>query len=229
MKIIGIISSPHLNGSSAKLLREALKGAKEAGAEVEEIYLPDYNIEYCSGCLNCLTYDSCSLSDDANYLREKLLQAEGIILSSPTYGFTYNARMKNFFDRICPYIMYRSALRNKYVVGIATAGASGAKETAKKITEINEGFHKIGYVSGTLGACVGWGDVTKYLPKAYGLGRKIVNDIQDYRKYPFQKFSKKLLFALIVKPTLEKIILENKNDKRKAVYEYLKNEGLIKA
>lgn len=44
MKIIGIASSPRHNGNSATVLREALKGAQEAGAETEEIYLPDYDI-----------------------------------------------------------------------------------------------------------------------------------------------------------------------------------------
>jgi multimeric flavodoxin WrbA len=49
MRIIGVASSPHRNGNSVTLLREALKGAREAGAETEEIYLPDYDIQYCQG------------------------------------------------------------------------------------------------------------------------------------------------------------------------------------
>ena len=54
MKIMGIASSPHRDGNSVTLLREALKGAQEAGAETEEIYLPDYDIRYCKGCMGCL-------------------------------------------------------------------------------------------------------------------------------------------------------------------------------
>jgi hypothetical protein len=42
MKIIGIASSPHRNGNSVALLREALRGAAEAGAKTEETYLLDY-------------------------------------------------------------------------------------------------------------------------------------------------------------------------------------------
>ena len=41
MKITGIISSMNRNGNSATLLRNALNGAADSGADVEEIYLPD--------------------------------------------------------------------------------------------------------------------------------------------------------------------------------------------
>jgi multimeric flavodoxin WrbA len=53
LKIIGIISSPRYQGNTATLAREALKGAAASGAEVEEIYLPNYKIEYCQGCMKC--------------------------------------------------------------------------------------------------------------------------------------------------------------------------------
>ena len=187
MKIIGIASSPHRNGNSVTLLREALKGAREAGAETEEIYLPDYDIRYCQGCMRCLSSDRCALPDDLNRLREKLTEANGLILSSPTYGLAPNAMMKNFSDRIGMHSVYRSRLGDKYVAGIATAGAVGARKTAKMLTGIVDGFHRNGRISGILGVSIGHGDATAALPQARDLGRKIADDIQTQQTIPSPK------------------------------------------
>jgi multimeric flavodoxin WrbA len=227
MKIIGIASSPHRNGNSVTLLREALKGAQEAGAEMEEIYLPNYDIRYCKGCMNCLSSDRCAIPDDLNELREKLVEADGLILSSPTYGLAPNARMKNFSDRIGMHSVYRSLLGNKYVAGIATAGAVGARKTAKMLTGIVDGFHRNGRISGILGVSIGHGDATAALPQARDLGRKIVDDIQTQRKYPFQKLLESLVRALILKPLMRKNVLEHKNGEMKGVYEYWLAKGYI--
>lgn len=221
------MSSPRRHGSTAQLLEEALRGAKEAGADTEIIYLPDYTIEYCKGCQQCLSHEKCGINDDLNPLLNKVLGSEGVILASPTYEEDMNAMMKNFLDRIMPYIGYRSAFRGKYAGGISTAGGFGAKQAAQKMMIINSGFHKMGYITGTLGALVGWGDVQPYLPKAYQLGSKMALDIKHKRKYPLQALGKKLAFALFIRRFMEKVIVSNKDGKRKAVYQYLKREGII--
>jgi multimeric flavodoxin WrbA len=227
MKIIGIASSPHRNGSSVTLLREALRGAAEAGAETEEIYLPDYEIRYCRGCMCCLSGDRCAIPDDLNTLREKLVEADGLILSSPTYGLAPNAIMKNLTDRIGMHSVYRSLLGDKYVAGIATAGAIGARKTARMLTGITDGFHRNGRISGILGVPVGHGDAQAALPQARGLGRRIAKDILAQRKYPFQKLMENLLRALVLKRLMRKNVLENKDGKMKSVYEHWLAKGYI--
>ena len=227
MKIIGIASSPHRNGNSVTLLREALKGAQETGAETEEIYLPDYDIQYCKGCMNCLSSDRCAIPDDLNGLREKLVEADGIILSSPTYGLAPNARMKNFSDRIGMYSVYRSLLSDKYVAGIATAGAVGASKTAKMLTGITDGFHRNGRISGILGVPVGHGDAAAALPQARKLGRKVAEDILMQKKYPLQRLFENLLNALVLKRLMRKNVLEHKDGAMKGVYEYWLAKGYV--
>jgi multimeric flavodoxin WrbA len=228
LKIIGVLSSPRRNGNTARLFREALCGANEAGAEVEEIYLPDYQIKYCAGCAICLSGDECIIKDDLNPLREKGLAADGIILASPTYEMDMNAMMKSFLDRIMPYIAYRSAFRHKYVATISTAGGFGAKQAAQRLTMINMGFHQLGSISGTLGVQVGFGATGPHLPKAYRLGRKIVDDVRRKKSYRLHNFFEKIVFKLFVGKMMEKMIIANKEKKRKGVYLYLKREGLIK-
>ena len=227
MKIVGIASSPHRNGNSVGLLREALKGAQEAGAETEEVYLPDYDITYCKGCMNCLSSDRCAIPDDLNRLREKLVEADGLILSSPTYGLAPNARMKNFSDRIGMHSVYRSLLGDKYVAGIATAGAVGARRTARTLTSIADGFHRNGRVSGILGVPVGHGDAAAALPEAHNLGRRMVNDIRTQRKYPFQRLFENLVRSVVLKRLMRKNVLENKDGAMKGVYEYWLAKGYI--
>jgi multimeric flavodoxin WrbA len=98
--VIGIISSAHEGSNSAVLVREALKGAAGKGMTVSEIYLPDYNLAYCTGCLSCMKTGKCRIEDGFNELRDKLHEAGGILWGSPTYAGAPNAIMKNFIDRL---------------------------------------------------------------------------------------------------------------------------------
>lgn len=231
MKIIGIVSSPSYEGNTAVLVREALQGAKKNGAEIEELFLPQYNLKFCKGCLKCLEAGRCSIPDDLETLRDKLNKSDGIIIGSPTYGLEPNAIMKNFLDRIGLYTVYSSALGEKYVAGISTAGAAGSKTVAKKITGIVDGFFKSGYVVDYLGVNKRWDRIEEYpqyMQKANELGKKMVNDIKNKRKYPFKKVFSKILSKIVIGPVMKKNILEFKDSKMKAVYEYAQKMGYIK-
>ena len=68
-KILSICGSPRKDGNTAVLLHEALKGAGEAGAETEEIFLLDYNIGFCDGCEKCYVNDGREIGETAVRLR----------------------------------------------------------------------------------------------------------------------------------------------------------------
>jgi multimeric flavodoxin WrbA len=228
VQIIGIISSPHRNGFSATLTRKALNAAKKEGANIEEIYLPDFDIQYCRGCLRCVSGDKCVLNDDLNTLRNKLEKVDGIIISSPTYGLNPNALMMNFIQRIGIYAVYRSSLAKKYIVGISTAGAIGSKKVAKSLTDITDGLFEVGYRTGNLGAKIGEGNIDeKDLNKAQELGKKLVQDIKTQKKYRFQKLWTKFLSAVAIKPTMRKNLRENKASSMQGAYNYLKKREKI--
>lgn len=121
MKIIGICGSPRKGGNTEILLKEALKGAEEAGAETELILLREKNIASCKGCIEfCMKKEVCKIADDANELNEKLTKADGFIIGSPTYFGLPSGILKNFMDRTSP--IY-GKLNNKPVV-IITVGMS---------------------------------------------------------------------------------------------------------
>lgn len=49
-KVLIISGSPRKGGNSDTLCDRFLDGAKEAGNEVEKIFLNDRHINYCTGC-----------------------------------------------------------------------------------------------------------------------------------------------------------------------------------
>jgi hypothetical protein len=79
IQVVGVMSSARLNGNTATLVREALRGAEEEGAWTTEIALPKYQINFCQGCLRCMAEGRCPAPDDFEPLRELLSDANGII------------------------------------------------------------------------------------------------------------------------------------------------------
>jgi multimeric flavodoxin WrbA len=228
IKIVGIISSPHKYGNSAKLTQNVLMGAKEMGADIEEIYLPDFNLKYCKGCLSCVSGNACVLNDDLNYLRNILITSDGIIMSSPCYGLEPNAIMMNFLQRIGIYTVYRSALKDKYVVGISTAGAVGAKKVAKQLTGISDGLFGGGKRTGALGVKIGFKTVDRKLVKAQKLGKKLVQDISRQKRFRFQNLMSKFISRVIISKVMKRNINENKTGRMRGVYLYLHENGIMK-
>ena len=55
-KVLIISSSPRKGGNSDLLCDEFMKGALEAGNEVEMIFLKDKTVHPCMGCSVCRTY-----------------------------------------------------------------------------------------------------------------------------------------------------------------------------
>lgn len=230
MKIVGIISSSHYSGNSATLVREALKGAEEEGASVKEIYLPQFKIGFCTGCMKCLE-GKCPLTDDFEALKDLLYDADGIIWSSPTFAAAPNAIMKNFIDRLGMFERFTSLLGGKYVAGISTAASMGARQVAKNLAGIaSNGVFQRAYVSGILGVRIGAGSVAANpvaLKKARCLGRKIAQDIKNGKKYRLQNLFGRLINGVFLKSGFSKVILKNKEGKMKAIYHSLSLRGLI--
>ncbi|GAW91465.1 flavodoxin family protein [Calderihabitans maritimus] len=99
MQILGIVASKRRLGNSDVLVREALEQAREAGAETEILYLDEYDLKGCRGCLACAYKGRCSLEDDMAVILEKLWLADGLVFAAPTYIFSPVAVVKALTDR----------------------------------------------------------------------------------------------------------------------------------
>lgn len=101
-KVLILSSSPRRNGNSDLLCNEFMRGAAEAGHQVEKIFLKDKHINYCTGCSVCSMYGKpCPQKDDAAEVVEKMIAADVIVMATPVYFYTMSAQMKTLIDRCC--------------------------------------------------------------------------------------------------------------------------------
>jgi multimeric flavodoxin WrbA len=98
-KIVAIYGSPRRRGNTAALLKKAIEGARDAGADVEEIVLRDLKISPCLEIYGCLKAGECAIKDDFQMVRDKMLHAEGLILASPVFFYAVSSHTKMLMDR----------------------------------------------------------------------------------------------------------------------------------
>jgi len=111
LKILGICGSPRKDGNTEVLLKEALKGAHEAGAEIEAIFLRDKTISPCLEIYGCKVDGRCVIEDDFHEVAEKMVQADAIILASPIFFYTVSAHTKMLMDRCQSFWVKRYLLK----------------------------------------------------------------------------------------------------------------------
>jgi multimeric flavodoxin WrbA len=102
MKAIAINGSPRKGGNTELLLKQALAPLVEAGWEAELLQLGGKPIRGCQACYQCFKRkDSrCSQESDVfNEFLEKMLEADAIIIGSPTYFTDVSAETKALLDR----------------------------------------------------------------------------------------------------------------------------------
>lgn len=140
MEVLGISGSPHVDGLSKKLMDEALSGAKGAGANIERVHIPEWNIEPCIGCdTPCWEEMVCSLDDDGLELRKMMEDYDALIFSAPVYFLSVNGMAKNFMDRMRYY-----GENGKPALPIAVAGGTG-KGCISTLQEISKWLILLGY------------------------------------------------------------------------------------
>ena len=98
-KILAIYGSPRRKGNTSLLLKNAVKGAIEAGAEVEEIILRDLKMSPCLEIYGCKKNGRCVIQDDFQHMYDKLLSCQGLMLASPIFFYTVSAHTKILMDR----------------------------------------------------------------------------------------------------------------------------------
>ena len=98
-KIVAIYGSPRRKGNTATLLRQAVQGARDSNAQVEEIVLRDLKISPCLEIYGCKKTGECAIKDDFQKVRNQILESQGLILASPLFFYTVSAHTKILMDR----------------------------------------------------------------------------------------------------------------------------------
>lgn len=102
MKVIGINGSARKDGNTANLINHVFEELKKEGIETEMIQLSGKKIRGCLACRKCVVNKDkhCSVkNDDVNEIIDKMIEADGIILASPTYFANVSSEMKALIDR----------------------------------------------------------------------------------------------------------------------------------
>lgn len=150
MKIIILVGSPRKKDSYnvCKLIEEKIK--KNCTTEFEYIFLKDYKIEDCKGCSMCFRKSEkfCPCMDDLHIIKDKLKEADGIIIASPVYAYQVPAPLKKLIDRLA-YLFHRQELVGKPALTIVTSDGGGHKEVSKylKMTICGWGCNLVGAIN----------------------------------------------------------------------------------
>lgn len=103
MKVVAFNGSPRKNGNTSAALQIVLDELKNEGIETELVHFGSEGIEDCTACLACVKNKDkrCIIdTDNLNLWIEKMMEADGVILGSPTYFGNVSGQMKAFIDRI---------------------------------------------------------------------------------------------------------------------------------
>ena len=101
MKIVILQGSPNVDGSTALLVEEFSRGAREAGHTVMRVDIDRWDIAPCTGCVACGYEGPCAQHDDMDDLREQILSAGMLVFATPLYYYGMSAQLKTAIDRFC--------------------------------------------------------------------------------------------------------------------------------
>jgi len=102
MKVIAFNGSPRKDGNTSILIDSVLEELREEDIETEVYQLGGKPIRGCIACYGCLEAQNqqCSVKDDVlNECVDKIREADGVILGSPTYFTDVTAELKALIDR----------------------------------------------------------------------------------------------------------------------------------
>lgn len=103
LHVLGIAGSPRHRGNTDRLLLHAMNTLEKAGYSTETLFIRDLKYSPCMGCNACSKTGKCVQKDDLQFLQERLIEADRIIVAAPIFFMGINAQMKAIIDRMQPY------------------------------------------------------------------------------------------------------------------------------
>lgn len=141
VKILAIVGSPHKGNSLECTQRIEAKLAQLGDVDFDYVHLREVDLQPCKGCFVCFMKgeDRCPLKDDMETIRQKVEEADGVILVTPVYSMHVSYLMKRFIDRFA-YVLHRPRYFGKYALAVAVAGNIGLAPTLKYLREVSTGL-----------------------------------------------------------------------------------------
>jgi multimeric flavodoxin WrbA len=147
MKVIGFNGSPRKDGNTTILINRLFRELEKEGIGNELVQLSGKEIRGCIACYKCIENKDqrCAVKNDvANECIEKMIEADGIILGSPTYFYDVTAEMKALIDR-AGFVSRANGgmLQNKVGAAVVPMRRSGAVHTLDTINHFFFGAQMI--------------------------------------------------------------------------------------
>ena len=177
MRIIVLMGSPNKKGSTAILVDEFCRGARESGHYVEVIDVCHADIHPCTGCVHCGYEGPCVQKDDVERIRRELLSSDMVVFATPLYYYGMSAQLKTVVDRFCA---YNSSLNSRHLKSALLTVAWNSDDWTFEalaahyrtlVRYIN--FEDMGMVLGYGCGSVSMTKRIKYPEQAYQLGRNL--------------------------------------------------------
>lgn len=174
-KILVLSSSFRKGGNSDTLCDQFVKGAVEAGHQVEKIFINDKKIGYCHGCGVCNTTHKCVLLDDMVEILDKMVQADVIVMATPVYFYSMNGQMKTLIDRTVPRYEEIAGKDFYFIVAAADSNRANMEKTLETFRGFTEDClpdaHEKGVIYGTGAWQIGDIKSSPAMEEAYQAGR----------------------------------------------------------
>lgn len=140
MEMLAIVGSNNSNSITLECVRIMLETIKQKKEEVkfDIIKLENLRVAMCKGCQNCMKCGKCIFdgSDQMEYVKERMIAADIILLASPVYINNVSGIMKNFIDRLSNWIhIFR--LTGKKAIIITTSYRSGNQYVSNYLQHVS--------------------------------------------------------------------------------------------
>lgn len=134
MKVLLINGSPHKKGNTYIALSEVATALEKEGVATEIVSIGTKAIQGCIACNKCQETGVCVFNDEPyRTIREKLQQADGVIIGSPVYFAGPNGMLCALLDRL--FYSCRSALLYKPAASVAICRRGGASATFDRLNK----------------------------------------------------------------------------------------------
>ena len=143
-KIIAVNGSPRKDKNTAQLLKEALRGAADLGAETKLINLYELKFHGCYSCFACKrlespTFGKCIHSDDLQAIFKEIHEdTDALIMGAPIYFSHVSADMLAFQERLFfQYYDYSPEAKSLCPRIIKSAGIYTMNATKEQVEKFN--------------------------------------------------------------------------------------------
>ncbi len=191
MKILGISGSPRAEQISTtyKTVKTVLDAT---GLEYELLTLRGKVLHGCISCLGCVEDNVCVVHDYLHQIRDKIIEADALVIGAPNYYSGMNANMHALMERFYQFRHREcNALWGKLAVLVGVGGANGDPVVDQMENFMAYNFiETVEKVSGQGAACCfscGYGETCKVgaIHMFFGPGTKITDEmVPSFEKQP---------------------------------------------